>query len=76
MGNTPRCSCVICLYGFDDEDVFTKTECYHYFHSHCLSRYIKYVANQEPVSSHPLAEDPSAVTETKVCNLLSPLRFS
>ncbi|XP_013780052.1 uncharacterized protein LOC106464452 [Limulus polyphemus] len=38
--NTPSCPCAICLYHFTEEDVFTKTECYHYFHCYCLSRYI------------------------------------
>ncbi|XP_061081277.1 E3 ubiquitin-protein ligase RNF25 isoform X2 [Conger conger] len=37
--NIPHGSCVICLYGFKDGEVFTKTGCYHYFHSHCLGRY-------------------------------------
>lgn len=32
----PRCQCVVCLYDFSPGDVFTKTACYHYFHSHCL----------------------------------------
>ncbi|GFU57811.1 e3 ubiquitin-protein ligase RNF25 [Nephila pilipes] len=39
--NRPCGECAICLYGFSDDDVFTKTECYHYFHSHCLARYVK-----------------------------------
>ncbi|CAL4114700.1 unnamed protein product [Meganyctiphanes norvegica] len=39
--NTPSCPCAICLYHFTDDDIFTKTNCYHYFHSYCLGRYIK-----------------------------------
>ncbi|XP_057328636.1 E3 ubiquitin-protein ligase RNF25 [Microplitis mediator] len=38
--NLPTGQCVICLYGFRDGDKFTKTECYHYFHSHCLAAHI------------------------------------
>ncbi|XP_065130177.2 E3 ubiquitin-protein ligase RNF25 [Paramisgurnus dabryanus] len=38
--NIPHGNCVICLYGFKEGEVFTKTTCYHYFHSHCLGRYI------------------------------------
>ncbi|XP_026472675.1 E3 ubiquitin-protein ligase RNF25-like [Ctenocephalides felis] len=35
--NLPSGQCVICLYGFQEGDLFTKTTCYHYFHSHCLA---------------------------------------
>ncbi|XP_033106144.1 uncharacterized protein DDB_G0290685-like isoform X2 [Anneissia japonica] len=38
--NTPSCNCAVCLTGFQDDDAFTKTECYHYFHISCLERYI------------------------------------
>ncbi|XP_071548959.1 E3 ubiquitin-protein ligase RNF25 isoform X1 [Panulirus ornatus] len=38
--NTPSCPCAICLHHFTDSDVFTKTPCFHYFHSYCLGRYI------------------------------------
>ncbi|XP_066579257.1 E3 ubiquitin-protein ligase RNF25 [Amia ocellicauda] len=37
--NIPHGHCVICLYDFKEGEVFTKTQCYHYFHSHCLGRY-------------------------------------
>lgn len=37
--NLPSGSCVVCLYGFQDGDAFTKTECYHYLHSFCLARH-------------------------------------
>ncbi|KAF4528763.1 hypothetical protein B566_EDAN016950 [Ephemera danica] len=39
--NTPNCHCTICLYGFHDEDDFTKTPCFHYFHAHCLACYVR-----------------------------------
>lgn len=35
--NLPSGQCVICLYGFQEGDEFTKTVCYHYLHSHCLA---------------------------------------
>ncbi|KAL1140869.1 hypothetical protein AAG570_000797 [Ranatra chinensis] len=38
--NVPCCQCCICLYGFRQADHFTKTQCYHYFHSHCLAGHI------------------------------------
>uniref|UniRef100_A0ACB8G2T8 E3 ubiquitin-protein ligase rnf25 n=1 Tax=Sphaerodactylus townsendi TaxID=933632 RepID=A0ACB8G2T8_9SAUR len=37
--NIPHGQCVICLYGFKENEAFTKTPCYHYFHSHCLASY-------------------------------------
>lgn len=38
--NLPSCQCAICLYGFAEGDQFTKTECYHYFHSYCLASHV------------------------------------
>ncbi|XP_076662615.1 E3 ubiquitin-protein ligase RNF25 isoform X1 [Halictus rubicundus] len=38
--NLPTDQCAICLYGFRERDEFTKTECYHYFHSHCLAAHV------------------------------------
>lgn len=38
--NLPTDQCAICLYGFREGDKFTKTECYHYFHSHCLAAHV------------------------------------
>ncbi|XP_003690613.1 E3 ubiquitin-protein ligase RNF25 [Apis florea] len=38
--NLPTDQCAICLYGFREGDEFTKTECYHYFHSHCLAAHV------------------------------------
>lgn len=38
--NLPSGQCVICLYGFQDGDEFTKTMCYHYLHSYCLARHL------------------------------------
>lgn len=39
-GNVPYCPCTICCEHFTEEDMFTKTDCYHYFHNNCLQRYI------------------------------------
>ncbi|XP_058831071.1 E3 ubiquitin-protein ligase RNF25 [Topomyia yanbarensis] len=39
--NVPSGQCVICLYGFQEGDEFTKTACYHYLHSHCLACHLK-----------------------------------
>ncbi|XP_076344615.1 uncharacterized protein LOC143244224 isoform X1 [Tachypleus tridentatus] len=52
--NTPSCPCAICLYHFTEEDVFTKTECYHYFHCYCLSCYIHHclAEQKEEISSN------------------------
>uniref|UniRef100_A0A0A9YWV5 E3 ubiquitin-protein ligase RNF25 n=1 Tax=Lygus hesperus TaxID=30085 RepID=A0A0A9YWV5_LYGHE len=38
--NRPSVPCCICLYGFRQADQFTKTDCYHYFHSHCLAGHL------------------------------------
>ncbi|XP_077288432.1 E3 ubiquitin-protein ligase RNF25 [Arctopsyche grandis] len=38
--NLPSGQCVICLYSFLAGDAFTKTQCYHHFHSHCLSSHL------------------------------------
>ncbi|XP_063363986.1 E3 ubiquitin-protein ligase RNF25 [Cydia amplana] len=38
--NLPSGQCVICLYDFIEGDVFIKTQCYHYFHSHCLAGHL------------------------------------
>lgn len=38
--NVPSGQCVVCLYGFQLGDDFTKTECYHYLHSYCLARHL------------------------------------
>ncbi|XP_076043299.1 E3 ubiquitin-protein ligase RNF25 isoform X2 [Oratosquilla oratoria] len=59
--NTPSCPCAICLYHFTERDVFTKTPCYHYFHTFCLGRY---VANcEEELAAEE--EEPQPVWMTK-----------
>ncbi|KAG6930228.1 ring finger protein 25, partial [Chelydra serpentina] len=44
--NIPHGQCVICLYGFQEREAFTKTPCYHYFHSHCLARYAQHMEEE------------------------------
>ncbi|XP_037705066.1 E3 ubiquitin-protein ligase RNF25 isoform X2 [Choloepus didactylus] len=44
--NIPHGQCVICLYGFQEKEAFTKTPCYHYFHCHCLARYIHHMEQE------------------------------
>ncbi|XP_060049863.1 E3 ubiquitin-protein ligase RNF25 isoform X2 [Erinaceus europaeus] len=44
--NIPHGQCVICLYGFKEKEAFTKTACYHYFHCHCLARYIQHMEHE------------------------------
>ncbi|XP_066409959.1 E3 ubiquitin-protein ligase RNF25 isoform X2 [Molothrus aeneus] len=44
--NIPQGQCVICLYGFQEKEAFTKTQCYHYFHSHCLARYAQHMEEE------------------------------
>ncbi|XP_009866622.1 PREDICTED: E3 ubiquitin-protein ligase RNF25, partial [Apaloderma vittatum] len=44
--NIPHGQCVICLYGFQEREAFTKTRCYHYFHSHCLARYAQHMEEE------------------------------
>ncbi|XP_014810206.1 PREDICTED: E3 ubiquitin-protein ligase RNF25 [Calidris pugnax] len=57
--NIPHGQCVICLYGFQEREAFTKTQCYHYFHSHCLARYAQHMEEeilmqQEEREQHPV----------------------
>ncbi|CAG9855869.1 unnamed protein product [Phyllotreta striolata] len=39
--NLPTCQCAVCLYGFSEGDSFTKTQCFHYFHSYCLYNHLE-----------------------------------
>ncbi|XP_071393427.1 E3 ubiquitin-protein ligase RNF25 [Centroberyx affinis] len=55
--NIPHGNCVICLYGFKEGETFTKTSCYHYFHSHCLGRYISHSERELRQREKELEED-------------------
>lgn len=55
--NIPHGNCVICLYGFKDGETFTKTSCYHYFHCHCLGRYVSHSESELRLREKELEED-------------------
>ncbi|XP_041831826.1 E3 ubiquitin-protein ligase RNF25 [Melanotaenia boesemani] len=55
--NIPHGNCVICLYGFKEGETFTKTSCYHYFHSHCLGRYVSHSERELHQLEKELEED-------------------
>ncbi|XP_018619938.1 E3 ubiquitin-protein ligase RNF25 [Scleropages formosus] len=55
--NIPHGNCVICLYGFKEEEVFTKTSCYHYFHSYCLGRYVAHSETEIREREREMEED-------------------
>ncbi|XP_031174586.1 E3 ubiquitin-protein ligase RNF25 [Sander lucioperca] len=55
--NIPHGNCVICLYGFKEGETFSKTSCYHYFHSHCLGRYARHSERELRQREKELEED-------------------
>uniref|UniRef100_UPI0037E8A376 E3 ubiquitin-protein ligase RNF25 n=1 Tax=Semicossyphus pulcher TaxID=241346 RepID=UPI0037E8A376 len=55
--NIPYGNCVICLYGFKEGETFTKTSCYHYFHCHCLGRYVSHSESELRQRAKELEED-------------------
>ncbi|XP_029293070.1 E3 ubiquitin-protein ligase RNF25 [Cottoperca gobio] len=55
--NIPHGNCVICLYGFKEGETFSKTSCYHYFHSHCLGRYASHSERDLRQRERELEED-------------------
>ncbi|XP_061761726.1 E3 ubiquitin-protein ligase RNF25 isoform X1 [Nerophis ophidion] len=68
--NIPHGNCVICLYSFKEGETFTKTCCYHYFHSHCLGRYASHSEKELRLREKELAEDKTATRHqelTVVC---------
>nr|XP_057905503.1 E3 ubiquitin-protein ligase RNF25 [Doryrhamphus excisus] len=68
--NIPHGNCVICLYGFKEGETFTKTRCYHYFHSHCLGRYASHSEKELRFLEKEMAEDKTAARHqelTVVC---------
>ncbi|XP_064425575.1 E3 ubiquitin-protein ligase RNF25 isoform X2 [Latimeria chalumnae] len=66
--NVPYCQCVICLHGFQQNEAFTKTSCYHYFHSHCLARYIQHMEEEIEMQKKEMDQNrmPTAEQELKV----------
>ncbi|XP_019493704.1 PREDICTED: E3 ubiquitin-protein ligase RNF25 [Hipposideros armiger] len=73
--NIPHGQCVICLYGFQENEAFTKTSCYHYFHCHCLARYIQHMEHelqvqgqeQEQERQHATAKQKAVGVQCPVC---------
>ncbi|XP_035878745.1 E3 ubiquitin-protein ligase RNF25 isoform X2 [Phyllostomus discolor] len=71
--NIPHGQCVICLYGFQEKEAFTKTPCYHYFHCHCLARYIQHMEHelqaqgQEEERQHAAAKQKAVGVQCPVC---------
>lgn len=55
--NIPHGNCVICLYDFKEGETLTKTLCYHYFHSHCLGRYVQHSEQELQQREKELQED-------------------
>lgn len=55
--NIPHGNCVICLYDFKEGETLTKTSCYHYFHSHCLGRYVRHSEHELQQREKELEED-------------------
>lgn len=73
--NIPHGQCVICLYGFQEKEAFTKTPCYHYFHCHCLARYIQHMEHElqaqgrerEQERQHTAPEEKAVGVQCPVC---------
>ncbi|KAI5152711.1 E3 ubiquitin-protein ligase RNF25 [Manis pentadactyla] len=71
--NIPHGQCVICLYGFQEKEAFTKTPCYHYFHCHCLARYIQHMEHelqaqgQEQERQHAATKQKGVGVQCPVC---------
>ncbi|XP_041506110.1 E3 ubiquitin-protein ligase RNF25 isoform X1 [Microtus oregoni] len=70
--NIPHGQCVICLYGFQEKEAFTKTPCYHYFHCHCLARYIQHM-EQELKTQGQEQERQHVVTKQKAVGVQCPV---
>ncbi|XP_036885028.1 E3 ubiquitin-protein ligase RNF25 isoform X2 [Sturnira hondurensis] len=71
--NIPHGQCVICLYGFQENEAFTKTSCYHYFHCHCLAQYIQHMEHelqaqgQEEERQHAATKQKAVGVQCPVC---------
>uniref|UniRef100_A0A8C5SGW3 Ring finger protein 25 n=1 Tax=Laticauda laticaudata TaxID=8630 RepID=A0A8C5SGW3_LATLA len=64
--NIPHGQCVICLYGFQENEAFTKTPCYHYFHSRCLASYIEYMEKEINAQKKERMQHLTAVSKEEV----------
>ncbi|XP_025092252.1 uncharacterized protein LOC112562884 isoform X2 [Pomacea canaliculata] len=72
-GNIPHCECAICLEHFSEGDRFLKTDCYHYFHCHCLARYasafVKKLQEEEPSIPHAVNKQDEKSLGCPMCRL-------
>ncbi|KAJ7345972.1 hypothetical protein JRQ81_001922 [Phrynocephalus forsythii] len=77
--NIPHSQCVICLYGFQEKEAFTKTRCYHYFHSHCLASYVEHMEKdilaQREERAPPLTRLPQEEIEVQCPVCREPLAY-
>ncbi|XP_054827389.1 E3 ubiquitin-protein ligase RNF25 [Eublepharis macularius] len=64
--NIPHGQCVICLYGFQENEAFTKTPCYHYFHSHCLASYVAHMEEEIRVQKRETEQTLSSLPKEDV----------
>ncbi|XP_072889530.1 E3 ubiquitin-protein ligase RNF25 isoform X2 [Hemitrygon akajei] len=62
--NVPFGHCVICLNCFQESDDFTRTSCYHHFHSYCLASYIQHVQAELRLQESPLPSSKPPNTQT------------
>ncbi|XP_029635572.1 GATA zinc finger domain-containing protein 14-like [Octopus sinensis] len=74
-GNIPRQHCVICLQHFKEFEEFTRTECYHYFHCHCLGRYVEHCLNDvtEDGANSAISSTPSKIENTAEKEVVCPV---
>ncbi|XP_005070549.1 E3 ubiquitin-protein ligase RNF25 isoform X2 [Mesocricetus auratus] len=69
--NIPHGQCVICLYGFQEKEAFTKTPCYHYFHCHCLARYIQHM--EQELKAQGQEQEPQHVVTKQAVGVQCPV---
>jgi len=63
--NVPVVRCIICLFSLQELDEITKTECLHFFHKHCLGRYITNMQDTYKEQREELLAQNSNVTVNK-----------
>uniref|UniRef100_A0A8C4SE52 E3 ubiquitin-protein ligase RNF25 n=1 Tax=Erpetoichthys calabaricus TaxID=27687 RepID=A0A8C4SE52_ERPCA len=71
--NVPYGQCIICLFGFQEDEAFTKTACYHYFHSHCLARYVEHREMEIEAQKAELALDKTSSLKQQELKVLCPV---
>ncbi|CAL9692821.1 unnamed protein product [Knipowitschia caucasica] len=71
--NIPHGNCVICLYDFKEGETLTKTLCYHYFHSHCLGRYIRHSEQELQQRQKEMEEDKTRDAHTQELSVVCPV---